>query len=63
MLDIKEFLKEHWCGRLAEEAAALDELREAKLKAGPETMESIKTQIAYHAGEKVAAQNALQALS
>lgn len=54
---------EYWEKRLAKETQALKELREAKLKAGPEAMESIKDQIAYHAGEKVAAQNALQALS
>jgi hypothetical protein len=53
-------MQKYWEKRLAQETQTLKELRVAKEKAGPEALESIKGQIAYHAGEKVAAQNALE---
>jgi len=53
-------LKKFWEKRLSEETQTLKELREQKSNASGDKLEKIKSKIAHHAGEKIAAQNALE---
>ena len=53
-------LKQFWEKRLSEETQTLKELREQKINASGDKLEKIKSKIAYHAGEKIAAQSALE---